>query len=256
MEIESKWLQLDQKGAVALKTESIWIIEALEVTFSHWRQEKKTISYGEMTRRVKVALTKLGHQKCYRVYASHFQCDDLLDIHEDLQRQNCPELDNRKETKYFKSREWLYDLHWYRETGEPYGFLSMDLVVECEWGDRRRLPKKQKAYLDARCSDKEGPPPTVGSSIQEYFGAVAFDFQKLVTSNAKLRLMVFRVSGQNILKKLAALEVDYFQKVIDCFETLEDRATFLFVAYEIHNMRIDAIYFRELIRNSDACRRL
>jgi len=69
----------------------------------------------------------------------------------------------------FRNSEWLYDLHWYVEGKSPYTTVRLPLVVECEWQQKRR-------------GDKANP-----------FSGIKYDFQKLLISNAELRLMIFKV---------------------------------------------------------------
>ena len=83
------------------------------------------------------------------------------------------------------------------------------LVVESEWAYKR--PK-----------DK----------IDDKHGAIKYDFQKLLLSNAKLKLMIFRVSGktkQDIKQKLIEL-YNYFNNAIDKYEQMES-GEFLFIAF-------------------------
>ena len=103
----------------------------------------------------------------------------------------------------FKNTEWLYDLHWYEDGAEPYTTLCLPLVMECEWNPRRK-------------GDPKVP-----------FSGIKYDFQKLLVSNAELRLMIFKV------KKLSDLdELDsYFKSNIKNYKHLETGAKFLFVAF-------------------------
>lgn len=108
--------------------------------------------------------------------------------------------------------EWLYDLHWYTEGG-PYAIDSMPLVVEIEW--KKRINS-------------------------DFWGHLKYDFQKLVVSNAPLKLMVFTVSKSEYLNDLEA----YFSSVIRNYKTLVPGNKFLFVAY---CAKIKGFYYREII---------
>ena len=108
----------------------------------------------------------------------------------------------------FVNREWLYDLVWYKDDlNESYIMKNTLLVVESEWAYKR--PKDDDKY-----------------------GAIKYDFQKLLLSNAKLKLMIFRVSGktkQDIKKKLIEL-YKYFNNAIDKYEQMKS-GEFLFIAF-------------------------
>ena len=138
-------------------------------------------------------LTQLGDNNKHKVY-SHSLSEDF--------RQNS----NNK----FVNREWLYDLVWYKDDlNESYIMKNTLLVVESEWAYKR--PK-----------DK----------IDDKYGAIKYDFQKLLLSNAKLKLMIFRVSGktkQDIKQKLIEL-YNYFNNAIDKYEQMES-GEFLFIAF-------------------------
>lgn len=110
----------------------------------------------------------------------------------------------------FVNREWLYDLVWYKDDLDKFYIMKNTLlVVESEWAYKR--PK-----------DK----------IDDKYGAIKYDFQKLLLSNAKLKLMIFRVSGktkQDIEQKLIEL-YNYFNNAIDKYEQMES-GEFLFIAF-------------------------
>lgn len=114
----------------------------------------------------------------------------------------------QKSGDIFVNREWLYDLVWYEDAPkESYIMKNTLLVVESEWAYKR--PKDDDKY-----------------------GAIKYDFQKLLLSNAELKLMIFRVSGktkQDIKQKLIKL-YDYFNNAIDKYEQMES-GEFLFIAF-------------------------
>lgn len=114
----------------------------------------------------------------------------------------------QKSDNKFVNREWLYDLVWYEDAPkESYIMKNTLLVVESEWAYKR--PKDDDNY-----------------------GAIKYDFQKLLLSNAELKLMIFRVSGktkQDIKQKLIEL-YNYFNNAIDKYEQMES-GEFLFIAF-------------------------
>jgi hypothetical protein len=104
----------------------------------------------------------------------------------------------------FVNREWLFDLHFYTEKGS-YSIDRLPLIVECEWYPRRKGDKNDR------------------------FSGFKYDFQKLLVSNAELRLMVFIIK-KPIDNALSELET-YFNNVITNYKHLEHKAKFLFVAF-------------------------
>ena len=103
----------------------------------------------------------------------------------------------------FNNKEWLYDLHWYLDGNEPYTTLSLPLVVECEWNSKRKGDSKVQ------------------------FSGIKYDFQKLLVSNAELRLMIFKIKKVTELEELNC----YFMSNIENYEQVEKGAKFLFVAF-------------------------
>lgn len=110
----------------------------------------------------------------------------------------------------FVNREWLYDLVWYEDDQDKFYTIKKTLLTaESEWTYRR--PK---------------------DNVDDNYGAIKYDFQKLLLSNAELKLMIFRVSGktkQDIKQKLIDL-YNYFNNAIDKYEQMES-GEFLFIAF-------------------------
>ena len=103
----------------------------------------------------------------------------------------------------FKNAEWLFDLHWYTDGKKPYTTLTLPLVVECEWQQKRKGDKVNK------------------------FSGIKYDFQKLLVTNAELRLMIFKVVRPTDFDELA----EYFEDNISNYSHLDKGAKFLFVAF-------------------------
>ncbi len=118
----------------------------------------------------------------------------------------------------FVNREWLFDLHWYTEGKGQYTIESLPLVVECEWNPKRK-----------------------GESTKLY-GGIKYDFQKLVVSNAVLRVMIFIFKKEEELITLG----NYFEFVINNYHHLKVEDKFLFIAY---NADINGFYYREMGKN-------
>lgn len=117
----------------------------------------------------------------------------------------------------FVNREWLFDIHYYTDGKEPYSVESLPLVAECEWNPRRKGDSKVR------------------------FSGFKYDFQKLVVSNAELRLMIFKIKKQSDLTELET----YFKNVIDNYRHLESNAKFLFVAFDD---KTDNFYYKLIIK--------
>ena len=142
----------------------------------------------------------MGHELNYKVYANCLKgsIEEIVN-----NPNNIPNGLGKK----VKSKEWLFDLHWYTEKDNDHYFpLKLPLVVECEW--------KHKRYGANDANDK--------------YGEIKYDFQKLVVSNAELRLMIFEI--KNIVD-LDSLLLPYFQNVINSYIHLEKNAKFLFIAF-------------------------
>lgn len=147
----------------------------------------------EKTTMVMERLTQLGDNKGHKVY-SHSLSEGF----------------RQKSGDIFVNREWLYDLVWYEDdSNESYTIKKTLLTAESEWAYKR--PK---------------------DTIDDNYGAIKYDFQKLLLSNAELKLMIFRVSGktkQDIKQKLIEL-YNYFNNAIDQYEQMES-GEFLFIAF-------------------------
>jgi hypothetical protein len=162
---------------------------------------------GQRTGLIKCALCQLGHEeredkKGFKVYANRLP-------------EDCPNVVSKK----CKNREWLYDLHWYTENkGKKNGYqpTSLPLVVECEWGMKRK-------------GDTTGKP----------YSAIKYDFQKLLVTNAKLRLMIFKITRGKNHKRNSDLD-KYFDKAIKSYRHLEKNPKFLFIAFDESARKIQA----------------
>ena len=138
---------------------------------------------------------------------------------------------------HISGHEWLYDLFCYRfedenawenffhqpmiDTkvdriflenilqNENYAFCDTILIMESEWGGTR----KESKY-------KDGNDP---------YGEVKFDFQKLLVSNAEIKLMVY---GHHGGKEYADEDLDhYFQSRIDAYRQGAQTDFFIFARY-------------------------
>lgn len=115
----------------------------------------------------------------------------------------------------FKNAEWQYDLHWYTEGKQPYTTIRLPLVMECEWQQKRK-----------------------GDQEVEFSG-IKYDFQKLLISNAELRLMIFKVVKDQDLKTLS----DYFEFNIYNYKHLLPGSKFLFIAF---SERLKTFFYKEI----------
>jgi|WetSurMetagenome_2_1015567.scaffolds.fasta_scaffold08736_4 hypothetical protein len=153
---------------------------------------------------IKYQLVNLGHQLGFRVYANGLKDDEL----------------EEQRSKYgFINREFLYDIHWYKDVeNEFYMPEKIVMVAESELGDRRKGDK----------SKKRNP-------------AVKFDFQKLLAANSELRLMIFKVIKQNELQELNL----YFDQAIDNCKNLTKNSIFLFACFIFESK---TLHFTEKIK--------
>jgi len=176
-------------------------------------------SQEERTKHIKVALAVLGDKELknkphFKVYANRLPFG--------LRRSDGGE---------FKPREWLYDLHWYEEVeGVKYQLKRLNLAVECEW-------------LWTKTDEKVKP-----GERKDSYGAVKYDFQKLLVTNAKLRLLVFRKRPDKT-DKTANDDLDkYFEETIQGYDHLANDSKFLFVAFD-ENIAPDkkGFYYKQIV---------
>ncbi|QUB91177.1 hypothetical protein [Prevotella denticola] len=128
-------------------------------------------------------LTELGDEKGYKVY-SHSLSKSFLKKHK---------------KKHFVNREWLFDLCWYQEEKGGYFLKNIVLAVESEWTKRRYISKKDK---DRGCTD-----------TKDKYGAIKYDFQKLLIPNTGMCLMVFEANEEG-RKELS----NYFEKACSIYD--------------------------------------
>ena len=107
----------------------------------------------------------------------------------------------------FKNKEWLYDIHWYKDSIDDFYMpIAFTLAVECEWQYKRHNDKSGKG-----------------------FSAVKYDFQKLLITNANLKLLIFK--AQNITSK-DFLDLNlYIENAIKNYPNLKKKSNFLFICF-------------------------
>jgi hypothetical protein len=177
---------------------------------------------GWRTKYIKATLAILGHSEYYRVYTNSIHPDENEEIYK-LVRERIKISNSHFQNfrKCFRDKEWLFDIHWYRERGDKYGKFkkksntvldhyitsNLKLAAECEWGQKRR--KDPSNVL---------------------FGAVKYDFLKLLVTNAKLRLLIFNIRPNDSKDKLRNFD-RYLKKAIQTYGHLKPGDSFLFIAY-------------------------
>ncbi len=141
------------------------------------------------TNSIKLNMVILGHKLGYRVYTNGLTQDQISKI-----------------GNGFVNKEWLYDIHWYKDKkGEYYMPEILSLAAESELGHWKK-----------------------GDSSKMKNPAVKFDFQKLLITNAELRLLVFKTRSKLELEELNL----YFEKAIKAYPHLTKKSLFLFVCFE------------------------
>jgi hypothetical protein len=200
-----EWEKCDGKAKCTEPKDQIakYIIERLGCRLEQFfRRSRK-----RRTTHIKVALAKLGdealddNKRHYKVYTNRLPL-------------SC----RRSDGGQFKSREFLYDLHWYEEVEDAdYLPKRFNLVVECEWAKDRpaeiKKEKEEKGYTRVP------------------YSAVKYDFQKLLVANAELRLMIFCIGkrrNDDEVDNLAA----YFFDAIEKYEQLPRDSKFLIIGFD------------------------
>jgi hypothetical protein len=230
------WHSANAKEIKRLKCESKIIIEGLnKIKKDFFRCPNVT----SKTILIKLTLTICGDTQGYRVYSNQIEPQkskkNKSDLPDDYKKpyQIVKTIFDWKvsDFKKFANTEWLYDLHWYLEEGDLKGKLleknnrnekvhfhyclnAIPLVMECEFNNEK--------------NKKRDEPP-----IQ--YTQVRYDFQKLLISNAELRLMVFqkkRLKNEEETKKRFELLSRYFIKAINSCEFLPEKSKFLFVLFD------------------------
>ena len=158
--------------------------------------------YGsEQTALIKLELVSLGLEKGFWVYANRMEDDE-------------PKFakSQQKKPNKFRSREWLYDIHWYKDSNtKNYTPIAFPLVIECEWQYQRPEAKFKVPY-----------------------GAVMYDFQKLLITNSDLKVLIFRTS---VFEHQRFYELDcYFDNAIQSYPNLAQGSKFLFICFYKKNV--------------------
>ena len=203
----TNWIELSKRKNISDTEKIIEILADSIKTFFDFKSEIRS----QRTRLIKKELSKLGLKLGYKVWTNRLFPEDINEI------MNGTKFNEEEFDENFAKEEWLYDLHWYTESGH-YTPKSLPLIMECEWENKRPGDENKKDY---------------GTSVR-------FDFQKLVVSNATLRLMIFIANekGRNELGK-------YFERVIKSYIQLEKDAKFLFIAYD---NRMKKCFYKELTK--------
>lgn len=171
-----------------------------------------------LTNKIKFVLLKLGYQLGYCGYAnlerghSTEELKSLIGKEIDIWRDKFKFKDHR-----FRNREWLYDIHWYRDNPDTHFMpATLNMACECELHSSRGL-KGQKEH-------------------GKYFRpAVRYDFQKLLASNAMLRVMIFRINSELEVEDSRKGLSPYFIEAIESYQQLPTGSKFFFICLHYNN---------------------
>ena len=183
-----EWVEaFESKVEVKLPESSKKAKDIIEKIKDNWKgtflDGGKIIKEGLRTEKLFDLLTELGDEKGYKVY-SHGLSDSFLEKHKN---------------NHFVNREWLFDLCWYQEEEGGYFLKKMVLAVESEWSKRRYISKEDK---NRGCTD-----------TKDKYGAIKYDFQKLLIPNTGMCLMVFEANEED-RKELS----NYFEKACSIYD--------------------------------------
>lgn len=210
------WLKYNKGQVITLPdTDAASIVQALPDIY--YDRDLSRLRPG-LTNKIKFVLLKLGYQLGYCGYAnlerspSTGELKSLINKEIDIWRDKFKFKDHR-----FRNREWQYDIHWYRDNPDTHFMpATLNMACECELHPSRGL-KDQKEH-------------------GEYFRpAVRYDFQKLLASNAMLRVMIFRVNNKFELEDPRKGLSAYFIEAIELYQQLPAGSKFLFICLHHHN---------------------
>lgn len=159
-------------------------------------------SKKDKTKFVKRILVNLGHDNGLKVYTNGFDIEEV----EEISKHNIFEIGGK-----FVNREWLYDLHWYRDIVTT-DFISKRFILACE------------------CEWAKGRKPNFNQSLKD----IGYDFQKLLFCNADERLFITRLSKICFLLELA----EYLKNAIQLYENLPKRSRFTIVCFCLEDKNI------------------
>jgi hypothetical protein len=187
---------------------------AAEIIKTLFACKEEFFGYGKretpQTQLIKKVLRVLGESKGYSVWANR----QIVDPNGHVS---------------FVNREWLYDLHWYTDE-EHFLPTSLPLVVESQWRPQFETKKVKKGEYNR----------TQGKNIP--YSGVMFDFQKLLVTNASLRLMLFKISKMEDLEYMK----NYFKTAIAKYPALQIGDPFLIVAYCARHKQIHHLLLRKI----------
>ncbi|MDD6356863.1 MAG: hypothetical protein PUG15_02040 [Bacteroidales bacterium] len=213
-----QWKTSDYKSVSVFYNDILQSLKELDLS------KKKN---GERTKNIKVALMKLGHKKKCRVNTN---C--INDRIEEIQQYS---IENKLQMGQsgVKSVEWLYDMFWYRDykdcyktnTHTHYVIKEQVLAVESEWLGKRR-----------------GKSVNDGDDI---YGAVKYDFLKLITSNSTYKLMILKEHFQDRKDNKLQDLYEYFDFQVQQNDNFKKGDSVLCVVYK---KDFDDFYYEEFIK--------
>jgi hypothetical protein len=131
---------------------------------------------AEWTKNIKLQLCKLGQEKGFKISASGFEGAE--------------------------TGEWLFDLIWAYGEGEPWFFVEMPLVLECEWSP--------------------------------YDEDIWWDFEKLLVARTKYRIFIFNKRTDDKIYDL----LQQFKEAILKFRNTQKGDRYFFAGYSFEGPKI------------------
>lgn len=209
-----RWNKFDDAAEDNLTETAFAIIKTLHGVRASL--DKKDI--GRQTNRIKYELIKLGYGLGNCVYANlkkyrNIQYKEIQKLVGRINSFVCSNQHGHNFGKHrFRNTEWMYDIHWYKDVPEEHYMPSeLVLAVESEMGNNRYV--------------------SYGEMSQMPYSSVKYDFQKLLATNACLRLMIFRVASEDYLCHGKDCLDEYFRNAIKHYTHLREGDQFLFACY-------------------------
>jgi len=146
---------------------------------------------------------------------------------------------------FHKQNEWLFDFVFFTyNNGQDYTMRHLPIIMESEW--RWYGNKNNDSDKNAKDEDPKDSKEKLYGGTK--YSPVKFDFQKLLASNAKIKIMVFLLKKGHNLNDFCDT---YFQKVINLYEEVDNKSKYIIIAYSKYSERRNEFQYKILEKSDD-----